>query len=242
MVSLLVSFTLTPMMCARFLKVKARRADGDIVGLAVDGTFQTHAAHDSKHSAVFGPIDRAYTSLLEWAMNHRGLVAAVAVLVLFSSVPLFRMVNINFTPQDDTSELEVTLRAPEGTSLEATDVLANRVATGIRAIPEVAYTMTTVAGDGASTRNGASVFVKLKALDARDRDVFAVVEEVRTTVLPKSAPSGVRTSVAATGGIGGGRGGGGAGDIQFVMRGPDLRRLQADDSRPCGRGHEPQHR
>jgi HAE1 family hydrophobic/amphiphilic exporter-1 len=219
MVSLLVSFTLTPMMSARFLKVKPPTED------------DAHHVHDSKHSVVFGPIDRAYMRILEWAMNHRGAVAAVAVLVLLSSVPLFRMVNVNFVPQDDTSELEVTLRAPEGTSLEATDVLANRVATGIRQIPEVDYTLTTVAGDGAGTRNGASVFVKLKALDVRDRDVFSVVEEVRGTVLPKSAPAGVRTSVAATGGIGGGRGGGGAGDIQFVMRGPDLRRLQAGSER-----------
>ncbi len=222
MVSLLVSFTLTPMMSARWLKVPARREDAD------------HRVHDSKHSIVFGPIDRVYTRMLEWAMAHRGVVAALAVLVLLSSVPLFRIVNVNFTPQDDTSELEVTLRAPEGTSLEATDVLANRVASAIRRIPEVDYTMATVAGDGAGTRNSASIFVKLKALDMRSRDVFAVVEDVRGTVLPARAPAGTRTSVAATGGIGGGRGGGGAGDIQFVMQGPDLRRLQAESTRLAG--------
>ena len=216
MVSLLVSFTLTPMMCARLLKVRPRQ-EGD--------------THDSKHSVVFGPIDRAYTALLVWAMNHRGVVATVAVLVLLSSVPLFQMVNVNFVPQDDTSEMEVTLRAPEGTSLEATDVLANRVASSIRDIPEVAYTLTTVAGDGASTRNSAAVFVKLKALDARNRDVFAIVDQVRGSVLTRGTPAGVRTSVAASGGIGGGRGGGGAGDIQFVMRGPDLRRLQSESAR-----------
>jgi HAE1 family hydrophobic/amphiphilic exporter-1 len=219
LVSLLVSFTLTPMMSARFLKVKPRPEGGD------------HQPHDSKHSALFGPIDRGYTALLQWAMNHRGLVAAGAVLVLLSSVPLFRVVNVNFTPQDDTSEMEVTLRAPEGTSLEATDVLANRVASSVRRIPEVAYTMTTVAGDGASTRNSASIFVKLKELDARNRNVFAIVEEVRSNVLARTTPSGVRTSVAATGGMGGGRGGGGAGDIQFVMRGPDLKRLQTESQR-----------
>src|SRR5215216_3954867 len=171
-VSLIVSFTLTPTMSARWLKVKPRTRDarGD--------------EHDSKHSVIFAPIDRFYTRLLAWAMRHRAIVSAVAVLVLLSTVPLFRIVSVNFTPQDDTSELEVTLRAAEGTSLEATDLLANRVAIVIRQIPEVDYTMVTVAGDGAGTRNAASVFVKLKGLDDRRRDVFAIVNDIRQTVLP----------------------------------------------------------
>ena len=210
-VSLIVSFTLTPMMSARWLKVKPQRKDP----LGHD--------HDSKHSVVFAPIDRVYTRLLMWSMRHRAIVSAVAVLVLLSTVPLFRIVGVNFTPQDDTSELEVTLRAAEGTSLEATDLLSNRVATAIRQIPEVDYTMVTVAGDGAGTRNAASVFVKLKGLDDRRRDVFAIVNDIRRTVLP-NLTGDVRTSVAATGGMGGGRGG--AGDIQYVLQGPNLRALQ----------------
>jgi HAE1 family hydrophobic/amphiphilic exporter-1 len=101
------------------------------------------------------------------------------------------------------------------------------VASAVRELPEVSYTMATVAGDGANTRNSASILVKLLPLDARERDVFAVVSDVRANILPRYAPSGVRTSVAATGGIGGGRGGGGGGDVQLVMQGPDLRTLQA---------------
>ncbi len=211
MVSLLVSFTLTPMMSARWLKVKPRSED------------EAHHPHDSKHSVVFGPIDRVYTRMLEWAMGHRALVAVVAVLVLFSSVPLFRVVNVNFTPTDDTSEMEVNLRAPEGTSLEATDVLANRIATAVRRLPEVDYTVVTVAGDGAGTLNSANLYVKLKGLDQRSRDVFALVEDVRNNVLPATVPAGVRTSVGASGSIGSG---GAGGDIQFVMQGPDLKQLE----------------
>ena len=63
-------------------------------------------------------IDVFYTRLLEWSMNHRAIVAGVAVLVLLSTVPLFSMANKNFMPQDDQSEFEINLRAPEGTSLE----------------------------------------------------------------------------------------------------------------------------
>ena len=123
MVSLLVSFTLMPTMSARWLKVKPRTEDED------------HHVHDSKHSKIFGPLDRVYTRMLEWSMAHRGIVAALAVVVLFSSVPMFRIVNVNFTPQDDQSEFDVSLRAPEGTSLEATEVMTNRVAAAHSADP-----------------------------------------------------------------------------------------------------------
>ena len=118
------------------------------------------------------------------------MVAALAVIVLLSSVPMFRIVNINFTPQDDQSEFDVSLRAPEGTSLEATEVTANRVASAIRQIPEVVYTMITVAGDSAGTLNTASLYVRLKPIDERDRDQFEIMDLVRNEVLPKSAPAG----------------------------------------------------
>src|SRR6186713_76309 len=215
MVSLLVSFTLVPTMCARWLKVKPRTED------------EEHHVHDSKHSVIFGPIDRLYTRMLEWSMAHRGVIAAVAVLVLFSSVPIFRVVNVNFTPQDDQSEFDVSLRAPEGTSLEATEVTANRVATAIRQLPEVVYTMVTVAGDSAVTLNTASIYVRLKPINERERDQFVLMDEVRNNILPKVSPEGVKTGLQAPGIAGGGGGGGqGQGDVQFVMQGPSLAELE----------------
>ena len=78
LVSLLVSFTLTPMMSSRWLKVKRAGAGG--------------TGHDSRHSAIFGPIDRVYAAMLGWSMSHRWVIGVVAVAVLLSSVPLFRFV------------------------------------------------------------------------------------------------------------------------------------------------------
>jgi HAE1 family hydrophobic/amphiphilic exporter-1 len=215
MVSLLVSFTLTPTMCARWLKVKPRRED------------EAHHFHDSKHSKIFGPLDRVYTRMLEWSMAHRGIVSALAVLVLLSSVPIFRMVSVNFTPQDDQSEFDLSLRAPEGTSLEATEVFANRVAAAIRQVPEVIYTMITVAGDSAGTLNTASIYVRLKDIEDRSRDQFAIMDLVRSEVLPPYVKQGLKASLQAPG-IGGGGGGGGQaqGDVMFVMQGPSLAELE----------------
>jgi HAE1 family hydrophobic/amphiphilic exporter-1 len=214
MVSLLVSFTLTPTMCARWLKVKPREED------------EAHRVHDSKHTAVFGPLDRIYTRMLEWAMAHRGLVAGLAVLVLFSSVPIFRVVNVNFTPNDDQSEFDVSLRAPEGTSLDGTEVMANRVAAAIRQIPEVTYTMVTVAGDSAGTLNTAGIYVRLKEIGERRRDQFEIMDVVRKEILPAVSKAGVRASIAGGGIAGGGGGGGNQGDVMFVMQGPSLGELQ----------------
>ena len=206
MVSLLVSFTLTPMMCARWLKPRAVRRDED-----------PHA-HDSKHSRLFAPMDRGYGRLLHWSMAHRGIVSTVAVLVFLSSVPLMRLVNVNFLTQDDQSGFDITLRAPEGTSLEATQLLARRVTTAIGRLPEVAYSLVTVAGDTAGTSNSATLFVKLTPIEARGRDQFAVMAQVRDDVLVPLAAQGVRTSV-------GGGGGPGGGGIQYVLQGPEVTEL-----------------
>src|SRR4030095_12390757 len=98
------------MMSARMLKLRRPSED------------KHHRIQDSKHSRVFGPLDRGYSRMLEWAMAHRGVIATVAVLVFFSSIPLFRFVNVNFTTQDDQSAFDLSVRAPEGTSVAPTHV------------------------------------------------------------------------------------------------------------------------
>ena len=181
--------------------------------------------HSSKDSKVFHAIDLFYTRLLEWAMGHRAIVAVASVLVLLSSVPLFMAVNKNFMPQDDQAEFEINLRAPEGTSLEQTDVLTNRIANAVRQrLPEVDYTLVTIAGDPARTRNLGNIYVRLKPIEDRSRDQFAVMDVVRRDVLPPLSKD-LRTSVQPVAAIGGS--GAQAADVQFVINGPDLRKLDA---------------
>ena len=208
LVSLLVSFTLTPMLSARWLKVKKHGSD----------------AHSSKDSRIFHAIDAFYTGMLEWAMSHRAIVSAIAVLVLLSSVPLFMVANKNFMPQDDQSEFEVNLRAPEGTSLEATEVLTNRVANTVRErLPEVDYTLVTIAGDPAHTRNLGTIYVRLKPMEQRARDQFVVMDVIRKQILPAFSAN-IRTSVQEVAVIGGGGSQNAA--VQFVINGPDLKKLE----------------
>ena len=215
LVSLLVSFTLTPMLSARWIKMKPRRLDSE--GRPIE-------EHSSKDSRIFSALDGRYASMLSWSLAHRGIVAGIAVLVLLSSVPLFMVAKKNFLPNDDQSEFEVGVRAPEGTSLEATEIIANRIASRIKALPEVAYTLVSVGDDPARTQNLSTVYVRLKPVDDRARDQFALMDEVRARVLPAIGVPNLRTGVRPVATIGGG--GNQNAEIQFTISGSDLKLLE----------------
>ncbi len=215
LVSLLVSFTLTPMLSARWIKMRPRREDAE--GHEIEEA-------STKDSRFFKPIDRAYTSMLKWSLAHRWAIAALAVLVLLSSVPLFQIVDKNFLPNDDQSEFEVGIRAPEGTAIDATEIIANRIATRIRQLPEVEFALVTVADDPARTQNVATVYTRLKPVDQRDRDQFEVMNDVRANILPKVTVANLRTGVRPVAAIGGG--GNQNAEIQFTINGPDLKKLE----------------
>src|SRR5262249_55480148 len=102
-ISLIVSFTLTPMLCSRFLK-PSRNGHGA-----------------TKDTAVFRAFATPYRRMLRWSMGHRWVVVIVSVLVVFSTVPLFKLTGVSFIPDDDQSEFEVTVRTPPGSSLQGTD-------------------------------------------------------------------------------------------------------------------------
>ena len=215
LVSLLVSFTLTPMLAARWIKMRPRREDAD--GREI-------AEQSSKDSRFFRPLDRGYTAILQWSLAHRAVIAGIATLVLLSSVPLFMLANKNFLPNDDQSEFEVGLRAPEGTSLDATEIIASRLAARIRELPEVAYTLVSIADDPAQTQNSGTVYVRLTPVGDRRRDQFAVMNEVRAKVLPGIGAANLRTGVRPVATIGGG--GNQNAEIQFTINGPDLKALE----------------
>jgi hydrophobic/amphiphilic exporter-1 (mainly G- bacteria), HAE1 family len=215
LVSLLVSFTLTPMLASRWIKMPPRREDAD--GHAVE-------EKTSRDRGFFAALDRGYSGILRWSLAHRAIVAAIAVLVLLSSVPLFMIANKNFLPSDDQSEFEVGLRAAEGTSLEATEIIANRIASRIQKMEGVSYTLVTVADDPARTQNVGTIYVRLTPVDERDSDQFAIMNAVRAEVLPSVGVPNLRTGVRPVATIGGG--GNQNAEIQFTISGPDLKKLE----------------
>jgi hydrophobic/amphiphilic exporter-1 (mainly G- bacteria), HAE1 family len=219
-VSLLVSFTLTPMLAARLIK---RSNDEE------EGKFERHtepADHGSKQSRFYGPIDRAYTRMLGWSMAHRWVIVGACLLVIISIVPLFMFVGKNFLPVDDQSQFEINVRAPEGSTLVTTSNLAERISADIRKLPGVTDTLTTIGGGQQEQVNVASIYVKMKPLDERSVTQSDLMVRVRTEILGKylkEFPGQLRTSVQQVAAISGG--GFRNADIQYVIGGPDLDRL-----------------
>jgi len=219
-VSLLVSFTLTPMLAARLIK----RSDDKH-----EGTFELHtepADHGSKESRFYRPIDSFYTKLLRWSMSHRWVIVAACGLVILSIVPLFMFVGKNFLPVDDQAQFEVSVRAPEGSTLAATSTLAERIAVDLRKLPGVTDTLTTIGGGQQEQVNVASIYVKLTPIEERSVSQQDLMVRSRSEVLAKyqqQYPGQLRTSVQQVAAISGG--GFRNADVQYVIGGPDLDKL-----------------
>lgn len=210
-VSLLVSFTMTPMLSSRFIKLPPRNADG--------------SQHSSKNSRFFRFLDRHYTDMLVWSMAHRKSMVGLSLAVMLSTIPLFMLVGKSFVPTDDRSEFQVSIRAPEGTSLAATLTIAERIARDLRNFPEVSATLTSIGtsnvgfgGNVQSVSNRASIYVRL--VPRSDRTATQQDLMVKTREFLKQYPSDLRTSILNSGG-----GGAGQADVQFVLTGPDLDQL-----------------
>src|SRR5207253_1762324 len=100
----------------------------------------------SEHGArgLYGYLERGYMKVLAFVMGHRWVVGIALVATFMSIVPLARAVQKNFLPLDDESRFEIQVRAPEGTALRQTQVLADRISRAAReGIPGIAYTVTT---------------------------------------------------------------------------------------------------
>src|SRR5262245_13798306 len=223
-VSLLVSFTLTPMMSARLLKrVKRKSEEGPPEGGAANGVNTNNHAVE-KTSFVMRFLDRWYTRILTFSLRHRILVTLVAILVVASPLVFAKYVGFNFFPLDDQDEFEVSLRSPEGTSLQKTLEISQEVASGIRGLKHIAYTLTTIGEDQQRTQNLANIYVKLAPLADRPISQFAIMGQVRDQVLPKFASYNLRAIVSPVSAISGGGGRFNA-DITYMLRGPNLEKL-----------------
>jgi hydrophobic/amphiphilic exporter-1 (mainly G- bacteria), HAE1 family len=219
MVSLLVSFTLTPMLSARLLKRLKRKSEEE----PPEGvTTNVHAVE--KSSFVMRFLDRWYTKILTFSLHHRVLVIVIAILVVASPAVFAKYVGFNFFPLDDQDEFEVSLRAPEGTSLQKTLEISQEVASSIRGLKHIAYTLTTIGEDQQRTQNLANIYVKLAPLADRPISQFAIMGQVREHVLPRFESYKLRAIVSPVAAIGGGGGRFNA-DITFMIRGPNLEKL-----------------
>ena len=171
--SMVVSFTLTPMLCARFLKPPAnpereRRGDSQENPVA-------HAPGSPAHTqrGFWGWVTRRYVGTLAWSLRHRWVIVVATVLTFLSTPVLFMMVGSDFVPKDDQSEFEVSLTLPEGFSLERASATCAELEGKLKHVRGVTNVFTTIGETSGKTVKGQGdvtlVTIYCKMTDLRER-------------------------------------------------------------------------
>ncbi len=242
--SMLVSFTLTPMLCSRFLKLsKHAREQG--------------ASHHS--GGIYGRfVEGPYLWTLRWSLRHRWAIVLATIVVTASIFPwpfgrwfafgspareqqlaslnypgLFGFVGLDFIPKDDQSEFEIAITTPAGWTLKRADDTCKEIETAMRSWPQVTNVLTTLGdttgkiskGQGDVTQG--SIYVRLIDLDARKKDPatgrkfsqFEIMAKARALM---SQYPDLRSSVQIPAAISSGTVNA---DIEMTLVGPDLSAL-----------------
>lgn len=151
LVSMLVSFSLTPMMCSRLLKPGKKDSQGA-----------------SSRSGIYHWIEVAYMWMLRGAMRLRWLVLLVSICVMASNYWLYRSVKKDYIPLNvDESEFEIRAEARQGTSLAAMRETIDRIEAELREVNGIETVMTSLGTGGFGDVNQASFFVRL--MDSSER-------------------------------------------------------------------------
>src|SRR5215475_9724813 len=116
LVSLVIAFTLVPMLCSRFLKV-------------------TPHHQTARETRFYSALEHSYESVLGWCLRHRFVTLALAAFVFFSLRWLLPMTKVEVFQDDDMSEFEVIVETPPGASLERSDVILRAIEEDLRSIP-----------------------------------------------------------------------------------------------------------
>ncbi|HET8623606.1 MAG TPA: efflux RND transporter permease subunit [Gemmatimonadales bacterium] len=173
-----ISLTLTPMLCSRYL----RHSRGAEHGRLYETT-------ERVYQRVLGWYERS----LRWVMNHRPLTLAFTLLLIVATVGLAVIIPKGFLPNEDQGFLSVTTETAEGTSFEAMMRHQQAVAGIVQQDPNVAGFSSQVGASGRSqTVNNGRMFIRLKPRDERELEADEIARQlqVKTAVVP-----GIRTYV-----------------------------------------------
>jgi HAE1 family hydrophobic/amphiphilic exporter-1 len=212
MLSMFVSFTLTPALCAWWLRPQDAKAG--------------HAK--TKQRGFYAWIDRQYGYMLEWSLAHRAVMLGIAGATVVSAVFLFPYVGKELVPDDDQSEFSINLRLPRGTSYQRTLEYMTPIEVDLRKTlgADCASVMTSI-----SPASG-NWYIQLAALEDRhgaDHSQATLMAKARRALTKYrnariSVSGGTDISGASSAG---GRGGGGSTNrLSIILQGPDIEELQ----------------
>ncbi len=196
--SLMVSLTLTPMLCSKLLRVPAR-----------------HGRIYAVFGRLFAGLDRFYGWALDKALRYRWTTVFATLLLVASSGLLFPLIGAEFTPGEDDGRFLVNFRAPLGTSIEANNRYLTRIESVLDQYPEIETSFSAIGLDAARSVNKGLAYVTLVPPHQRQRSQEEIITQVQRDL---AGLPGVQAFVSRESPIGGQRGE----ELQFALTGPDL--------------------
>jgi HAE1 family hydrophobic/amphiphilic exporter-1 len=198
--SLLVSFTLTPMLASRWF-ARRRRQDDERRG-------RTGRLFE-RFDAFYGRLDLRYRDVLAWALGHRWTVVAIGIAAFLVVIPAAGVLGFEFMPSIDQGQFTATIETPAGTNLETTNQAVAQVETLLSQQKEVDAMFTRVGSQAGAVSfgftsqgpNTANISVRLVDKRARrrsDREIMAALRRETT----KIAAAKVRFELPSMGGQG----------------------------------------
>ncbi|MCL5097982.1 MAG: efflux RND transporter permease subunit [Candidatus Omnitrophica bacterium] len=167
LISGMVSLTLTPMLCSRFLIPPGKERHG-----------RAYKASERVFEGLLG----AYNSSLRWVLKHRLAVVLLNVVILLITGWLFIMIPKGFLPDEDNSQIFTITETPQGTAFPELLKRQNTIVEIARKDPNVEAFFSSAGGGGSSSLGGQNygrMFFHLKPPDQRKLDVYGVMQELR---------------------------------------------------------------
>lgn len=216
--SLIVSLTLVPVMCSKFLKVAKEENSLD------EKRFLTKLSLSWQR--FFERIEEKYFSLLKWALRHRKIVVIVAACVFVLVIVIMPFIGMEFLPDTDEGRFTINLKLPAGTRMEETYNVLSLIEQRLEDIPEVEQIFMTGGSSegGVSLSSGpeaGSMWVQLVPMSERSRATDKIVEDARERLkdIPdadiKVGSQGIMSFAMA-----------GSAPISIEIKGDDLDRLK----------------
>jgi HAE1 family hydrophobic/amphiphilic exporter-1 len=192
LISGVVSLTLTPMLCSRYLG-ESRGAKHGRIYLATERGFEA--------------MRLFYDRTLRWALRHRRWTMAFSLLMLVATIVLFRQVPKGFIPSEDRDMIRIRTEAIEGISFEAMVEQQKQVAAILQKDPNIEAFMSSAGARGGSGANFGMAFCRLKPRSQRKDSAGEVIEKLRGKLAglpgirafpsnPQMIPLGARMSKA----------------------------------------------